>query len=159
MLPEQHQTIISCLQAAVASILPEANPAILLERPKVAAHGDIATNVAMQLAKPAKRNPRELAQQIVDALMANPRATALIAAAELAGPGFINLRLTHAARIAVLTAISEQGSSFGRTPRNGQKVLVEFVSANPTGPCMWAMPGRQRSEMRCAACLMQVVLR
>ena len=134
MLPEQHQTIISCLQAAVASILPEANPAILLERPKVAAHGDIATNVAMQLAKPAKRNPRELAQQIVDALMANPRATALIAAAELAGPGFINFRLTHAARIAVLTAISEQGATFGRTPRNGQKVLVEFVSANPTGP-------------------------
>ena len=134
MLPEQHQTIISCLQAAVASILPEANPAILLERPKVAAHGDIATNVAMQLAKPAKRNPRELAQAIVDALMVDSRANALIAAAELAGPGFINLRLTHAARIAVLAEISEKGSSFGRAPRSEQKVLVEFVSANPTGP-------------------------
>jgi arginyl-tRNA synthetase len=60
----------------------------------------------MQLAKPTKRNPRELAQAIVDALMANPLATALVAGAELAGPGFINLRLTHAARIAVLTAIS-----------------------------------------------------
>ena len=134
MLPEQHQTIISCLQAAVASILPEANPVILLERPKVAAHGDIATNVAMQLAKPAKRNPRELAQAIVDAFMANPLAAALVAGAELAGPGFINLRLTHAARIAVLTAISEQGATFGRAPRSAQKVLVEFVSANPTGP-------------------------
>ena len=112
MLPEQHQTIISCLQAAVASILPEAQPVILLERPKVAAHGDIATNVAMQIAKPAKRNPRELAQEIVDVLMANPRATALVASAELAGPGFINLRLTHAARVAVLAEISEKGSSF-----------------------------------------------
>ena len=56
MLPEQHNIIISSLQAAVARILPEAAPNIVLERPKVAAHGDIATNVAMQLAKPAKRN-------------------------------------------------------------------------------------------------------
>jgi arginyl-tRNA synthetase len=134
MLPEQHQTIISCLQAAVASILPEATPDILLERPKVAAHGDIATNVAMQLAKSAKRNPRELAQAIVDALMANPLAVELVSGAELAGPGFINLRLTHTARIAVLSAISEQSSAFGRAPRSGKKVLVEFVSANPTGP-------------------------
>ena len=134
MLPEQHQTIISCLQAAVASILPEAQPVILLERPKVGAHGDIATNVAMQIAKPAKRNPRELAQEIVDVLMANPMATVLVASAELAGPGFINLRLTHAARVAVLAEISEKGSSFGRAPRSEQKVLVEFVSANPTGP-------------------------
>ena len=85
MLPEQHQTIISCLQAAVASILPEARPVILLERPKVAAHGDIATNVAMQLAKPAKRNPRELAQAIVDALMANPLAVARVAETVAAG--------------------------------------------------------------------------
>ncbi len=134
MLPEQHQTLISCLQAAVASLLPEAQPTILLERPKVAAHGDIATNVAMQLAKPAKRNPRELAQAIVDALMANPVATQLVAGAELAGPGFINLRLTHAARIAVLETISAQGEHFGRATRTEQKVLVEFVSANPTGP-------------------------
>ena len=134
MLPEQHQTIISCLQAAVASILPEAQPSILLERPKVAAHGDIATNVAMQLAKSAKRNPRELAQAIVDTLMVNPQATALIAAAELAGPGFINLRLTHGARTAVLLAITEQDQAFGCATRTDQKVLVEFVSANPTGP-------------------------
>ena len=67
---------------------------MLLERPKVAAHGDVATNVAMQLAKPAKRNPRELAQAIVDALMAQPDARALVESAEIAGPGFINLRVT-----------------------------------------------------------------
>ncbi len=134
MLPEQHNTIISSLQAAVASILPDAAPSIVLERPKVAAHGDIATNVAMQLAKPAKRNPRELAQAIVEALMADPVARKVIESAELAGPGFINFRLTHAAHSAVLPAITLQGEAFGRAPRKNQKVLVEFVSANPTGP-------------------------
>ena len=101
MLPEQQHTLIFCLQAAVAGILPDAAPQILLERPKIAAHGDLATNVAMQLAKPNKRNPRELAQAILDALMANPVAREIVAQAELAGPGFINFRLTHAARSAV----------------------------------------------------------
>ncbi len=134
MLPEQHHTLISSLQAAVASILPDAAPNIVLERPKIAAHGDVATNVAMQLAKPNKRNPRELAQAILDILMVDPAARAIIAEAELAGPGFINFRLTHAARSAVLPAISKQREAYGRAPRKQQKVLVEFVSANPTGP-------------------------
>jgi arginyl-tRNA synthetase len=118
----------------VARILPEAAPNIILERPKVAAHGDIATNVAMQLAKPAQRNPRELAQEIVDTLMADPVARTVIDSAELAGPGFINFRLSHAAHSAVLPAITAQGAAYGRAPRKEQKVLVEFVSANPTGP-------------------------
>ena len=134
MLLEQQYTLISCLKKAVTGVLPDAQPTIVLERPKVAAHGDLATNVAMQLAKPAKRNPRELAQVIVDALMSDPAATAIIAQAELAGPGFINFRLTHAARSAVLPLITQQGAAFGRAPRKEQKVLVEFVSANPTGP-------------------------
>jgi arginyl-tRNA synthetase len=134
MLLEQQNTLISCLKKAVAGVLPEAEPTIILERPKVAAHGDLATNVAMQLAKPAKRNPRELAQAIVDALMGDPNATAIIAQAELAGPGFINFRLTHAARGAVLPLIAQLGDAYGRAPRKDQKVLVEFVSANPTGP-------------------------
>ncbi len=134
MLLEQQNTLISCIQAAVAAVLPDATPIILLERPKVAAHGDLATNVAMQLAKPAKRNPRELAQMILDALMDDPLARSLIDQAELAGPGFINFRLTHAARTAVMASITQQGQAFGRAPRKAQKVLVEFVSANPTGP-------------------------
>ncbi len=134
MLLEQQNTLITCLKKAVFAVLPEALPTIILERPKVATHGDLATNVAMQLAKPAKRNPRELAQAIVDALMSDPVATAIIAQAELAGPGFINFRLTHAARSAVLPLIAQQGDAYGRAPRKEQKVLVEFVSANPTGP-------------------------
>src|SRR5690606_15058753 len=74
MLLEQQKQLISLIQAAVAQSLPDAQATVLLERPKVAAHGDVATNVAMQLAKPARRNPRELAQAIVDALMAQPGA-------------------------------------------------------------------------------------
>ncbi|MDN4017047.1 arginine--tRNA ligase [Zwartia panacis] len=134
MLLEQQNTLISCIHRAVAAVLPEATPTVLLERPKVAAHGDLATNVAMQLAKPAKRNPRELAQAILDVLLNDPQARTLIDQAELAGPGFINFRLTHAARTAVMDLIVQQGEAFGRAPRQAQKVLVEFVSANPTGP-------------------------
>jgi arginyl-tRNA synthetase len=134
MLLEQQKTLISRIEAAVAAVLPDATPTILLERPKVAAHGDLATNVAMQLAKPAKRNPRELAEAILAVLMADAQARSLIDQAELAGPGFINFRLTHSARTAVMASIAQQGQAFGRAPRKAQKVLVEFVSANPTGP-------------------------
>lgn len=139
MLLEQQKQLISLIQAAVAQSLPDAaadaaRANVLLERPKVAAHGDVATNVAMQLAKPARRNPRELAQAIVDALMAQPGAAGLVESAEVAGPGFINLRVTAAARQVVIAAVAEQGADFGRAPRSGEKILVEFVSANPTGP-------------------------
>lgn len=134
MLPEQQLQLVSLIQAAVARNLPDAQAQVLLERPKVAAHGDVATNVAMQLAKPARRNPRELAQAIVDTLMAEPQAQALIDSAEIAGPGFINFRITAAARQAVIQAVADQGEAFGHLPANGEKVLVEFVSANPTGP-------------------------
>ncbi|PND33182.1 arginine--tRNA ligase [Achromobacter pulmonis] len=139
MLLEQQKQLISLIQAAVAQSLPDAaadaaRANVLLERPKVAAHGDVATNVAMQLAKPARRNPRELAQAIVDALTAQPGAAGLVESAEVAGPGFINLRVTAAARQAVIAAVAEQGADFGRAPRSGEKILVEFVSANPTGP-------------------------
>ena len=85
MLAQQQQQLSALLTAAVQSILPDATPTITLERPKVAAHGDVATNVAMQLAKPAKRNPRELAQGIVDYILADSAAQALIESAEIAG--------------------------------------------------------------------------
>ena len=89
MLAQQQQQLSALIQAAVHSIVPDATPTITLERPNVAAHGDVATNVAMQLARPAKRNPRELAQSIVDFILADASAKDLIATAEIAGPGFI----------------------------------------------------------------------
>ncbi len=134
MLAEQQQQLIALLQSAVSALVPDASPTITLERPKVAAHGDIASNVAMQLARPAKRNPRELAQQVLDHVLADAASAALIASAEIAGPGFINFRLTHAVHQAVLNAIREQGSNYGLQPARDDKVMVEFVSANPTGP-------------------------
>ncbi|KAA0891222.1 arginine--tRNA ligase [Pusillimonas sp. ANT_WB101] len=134
MLPGQQQQLIALITTVIGGLLPDATPAVKLERPKVASHGDIATNAAMQLAKPARRNPRELAQQIIDGLLQHDEAKALIASAEVAGPGFINFRLTTAARQAVLLAIGEEGIGFGRQAPRADKVLVEFVSANPTGP-------------------------
>lgn len=134
MLPELQQQIQAALATAVEGILPGSNPVIKLERPKQPEHGDIATNVAMQLAKPNKRNPRELAQEIVNALLGNEDTKSFLAAAEIAGPGFINLRLTQATHQAVANVIAEQGSAYGNAPGNGESVIVEFVSANPTGP-------------------------
>lgn len=105
-----------------------------LERPKVAVHGDIASNLAMQLAKPMARAPRELAQLIIDHVMADSQAKKLIESAEVAGPGFINFRLSQTALIAVLDQVANLGGQFGSQPITKTKVLVEFVSANPTGP-------------------------
>ncbi len=140
MLPVIKQQITTLMQSALAEIAKSRDisldvlPTPRLERPKVAEHGDIATNIAMQLAKNWKINPRELAQAFVDQLQAQPGCKDLIASAEIAGPGFINLRLTLAAKLQVLHKIFAEGSCFGQQSENGQKVLVEFVSANPTGP-------------------------
>ncbi len=134
MLPGQQKALISHIDQAVSSLVPDHNANITLERPKVAAHGDMASNIAMQLAKPARRNPRELAQSIIDELFKQTQVLEIIESAEVAGPGFINFRLTAAARQAVLIAIQEEGSSYGVQPARDEKVLVEFVSANPTGP-------------------------
>jgi arginyl-tRNA synthetase len=134
MLPEQHVQLISLLRSAVHSLVPDQDIDITLERPKVAAHGDVACNVALQAARAARRNPRELAQAIVDALLALPGADQLIASAEVAGPGFINFRLAASAHQAVLEAIRAQGEHYGWRPPQDHRILVEFVSANPTGP-------------------------
>ena len=134
MLAEQHTQLITFIETAVRNVVPDAQATVTLERPKVAAHGDIASNIAMQLAKPARRNPRELAQAIVQNLNEQDGLSALIAAIEIAGPGFINFRLTHQARQAVLHVIAQQGTNYGHKPANEQKLMVEFVSANPTGP-------------------------
>ena len=144
MLPAQKHTLETLLADAVRQVVQasqgasEANfvaPVIVLERPKVAAHGDVASNVAMQLAKPLRANPRQLAQQIVDAVLALPAAVGLVDAAEVAGPGFINLRLAAAAKQAVVPAVIVEGARYGNNARDeGKRVLIEFVSANPTGP-------------------------
>jgi arginyl-tRNA synthetase len=88
----------------------------------------------MQLAKPLKKNPRELAQALIDSLTARPAFQRWVATMEIAGPGFINIRLTAAARQAVVSETLAAGDAFGRQAANDRHVMVEFVSANPTGP-------------------------
>ncbi len=104
------------------------------ESPKVAAHGDLATTAAMQLAKPLKLNPRQLAERICDDLRQQAAFVQWVDALEIAGPGFINIRLKPAAKQQVVRSILAQGAAYGERSRSGERLLVEFVSANPTGP-------------------------
>lgn len=135
MLAEQKQELLKLFQNAVEPLLvgSELNPTILLERPRDPSHGDAACNIAMQIAKPLRKNPRELAQAIVAGVEAQNHP--LVASVEIAGPGFINIRLTAAAKQSVVSNILQKGAEFGKSQRGaGEKVVVEFVSANPTGP-------------------------
>ena len=110
-------------------------PTIILERPRDPSHGDFACNIAMQLAKALKKNPRELAQTIAQDVMGNPLREGLIANVEIAGPGFMNVRLVAGSKQAIVTRVLQEGERYGKTQdATGRKVLVEFVSANPTGP-------------------------
>ena len=124
--------LTALLRAALEVVAPDSRAAaILLERPKQAAHGDFASNLALQLAKPLKRNPRDIAGRLLAALPKSP----LVAKAEVAGAGFINFTLAPAAKLQVVHAVLAQGADFGRSALGaGRKVQVEFVSANPTGP-------------------------
>lgn len=106
-------------------------PTIHVERTRDSSHGDFATNLALMLAKSAKTNPRQLAQQLIDAL---PKSE-VVSKVELAGAGFINFFIDANAQYQVIPTIYQQGPQFGRSQRGaGKKVQVEFVSANPTGP-------------------------
>ncbi len=127
--PKSH--LLALIEQALRQVAADAQPLIELDRPKQSSHGDFACNVAMQLGRVLKRNPRELAQAIIAALPASP----LLEKAEIAGPGFINLFLKPVAWQGVAARVLEQGPAYGGGNQGlGQKVQVEFVSANPTGP-------------------------
>ena len=134
MTPEDlAQLVLSSVRAAVdAGELPVAVPdSVTVERPKNRQHGDYSTNVAMQLAKPAGRPPRQVAEIIAERL----RADDAIEQVEIAGPGFINVRLAAAAQGLLARQIVEAGARYGETDTfYGQKINLEFISANPTGP-------------------------
>lgn len=135
--PRLKYQIEKLLQAAVATLPPDvlptdiARPTIEVERTRDPAHGDFSTNIAMQLARPARRNPRQLAQALLDALPSS----GLIARTEIAGPGFINFHLSADAYQQELSRIFDFGPVYGFSKRGaGVSSVVEFVSANPTGP-------------------------
>ena len=131
------QDLLSALRVAMGELVPAGSDAdlpVAFESPRLAAHGDLAITAAMQLAKAAKKNPREFATQLVALLQVQPAFKRWVQALEIAGPGFINLRLQPNAKQAVVAEVLAAGSAFGRCADTGQKVMVEFVSANPTGP-------------------------
>ena len=131
-MSDLRQQLNAWLADAVARALPGAGTlAATLERPRDPAHGDFASNAAMVAAKAHKRNPREIAQAIVAALAPNP----LVERTDIAGAGFINIALAPAARQQVVGRVLAAGDDYGRAGTyRGERVMVEFVSANPTGP-------------------------
>lgn len=131
------QQLTSLIEASLDALksqglLPaDAAPKIMVEDSKDKAHGDYASNIAMVSTKLAGQKPRDWAQAIIDNLPSSP----ILNKAEIAGPGFINFFVTEAASLAIVNTIFTQGDKFGHNNSgNGQKVQVEFVSANPTGP-------------------------
>lgn len=126
--------LLAELSAQLESLNPGAGAKAAFELPKVASHGDLACTSAMQLAKPLGKNPRALGEQLRESLMSSPAFQKWVNSIEIAGPGFLNITLTPAAKQSVLTQIFETKEKFGQQPSNGASVMVEFVSANPTGP-------------------------
>src|SRR3954464_263206 len=123
--------ISELMHAAREAVAPGVLLPIVLERPKSSQHGDYASNLAMQLAKPMKRNPRDIAQALILAIPPSP----LLHKVEIAGAGFVNLYLKPAAKQGVVHEVLEKTQTFGRLRIAGaNNVQVEFVSANPTGP-------------------------
>ena len=151
----KHQ-IEKLVQAALATLPPDIVPAdirpsIEVERTREAAHGDFATNIALQLAKPARRSPRQLAQAIVEALPASD----LVAKTEIAGPGFINFHLSPDAYRLELSRVFALATVYGYNKKGaGVRTVVEFVSANPTGP-LHVGHGRQAALGDVLAALLQ----
>ena len=128
------QDLLAGLATALDVLSPGAGAKAAFESPKVAAHGDFAITAAMQLAKPLKLNPRQLGEQLREALLALPVFQQWVADIDIAGPGFINIRLKPEAKQQVVHEVLAAGPCFGEAPANGQRLMVEFVSANPTGP-------------------------
>ena len=141
MLQTNKNRLIEMLSSALNGMAQERGldeaPTPRLERPKAVDHGDVACNIALQLSKAWKLNPRELAQALVERLQKQPGFDQLISSCEIAGPGFINFRLSNTAKTAVVGEILSSGVHFGEINQGSEPVaraMIEFVSANPTGP-------------------------
>jgi arginyl-tRNA synthetase len=128
------QDLLAALAAELETLTPGAGAKAAFESPKVASHGDFACTAAMQLAKPLKLNPRQVAENLRSALLATAVYQRWVVDIDIAGPGFINIRLKPAAKQEIVREVLAAGARFGYQPRRNARVLVEFVSANPTGP-------------------------
>ncbi|HEX5476470.1 MAG TPA: arginine--tRNA ligase, partial [Burkholderiales bacterium] len=123
------------LEEGARQVAPGASVEIQLERPKNPQHGDLSSNAAMQLAKQLKRNPRELAQEFLQAIAEPVGRSGIAEALTIAGAGFLNLKLKPLAKLQAVRQALDEGARFGHASApNPERVQVEFVSANPTGP-------------------------
>ena len=133
-MEQARRALLAALRKVLAELAPDTPVEADFELPRQAAHGDLAITCAMQLARPLKKNPRELAQALVAAMQRQDGVDHWVQAFEIAGPGFVNLRLSAAAKQAVVGEVLTAGPGYGHQGANGRQVMVEFVSANPTGP-------------------------
>jgi arginyl-tRNA synthetase len=128
------QELLASLASELDKLLPGAGDKAAFESPKAAAHGDFACTAAMQLAKPLKLNPRQLAETLRAGLLEAAPYRQWVDAIDIAGPGFLNIKLKPQAKQQVVKEVLADGAAFGSQPAHGQHMMVEFVSANPTGP-------------------------
>jgi arginyl-tRNA synthetase len=128
------QELLGSLAAELDKLLPGAGDKAAFESPKAAAHGDFACTAAMQLAKPLKQNPRQVAEALRASLLEAQPYRQWVEAIDIAGPGFLNIRLKPQAKQQVVKEVLAAGAAFGAQPKGDRHMMVEFVSANPTGP-------------------------
>src|SRR5262245_38639006 len=128
------EELLLALRNALSQLAPEAAAQAAFESPKLSEHGDLAVTAAMALAKTLRRAPRDIAHALVDALRRERAVQRWVDGLDIAGPGFVNLRLTAEARQRIVREVLSAADTFGRRAPHGAAVMVEFVSANPTGP-------------------------
>jgi arginyl-tRNA synthetase len=133
MLFAKHD-LLTALAEELEKLHPGAGARAAFESPKVAAHGDLACTAAMQLAKTLQQSPKQLSETLRSSLLRHAAFVRWVEAIDIAGPGFINIRLTHAAKQAMVREVLQAADAFGHQAQRHERVLVEFVSANPTGP-------------------------
>ena len=135
MLASQKTKITELFKNALAAVGAPENTKIVLERPKQQSHGDIACTAALQCAKAMKQPPRVIAEKLVEQLRKETADSEMFSAIEIAGPGFINLKLAPSLKQDVVREILKEGPAYGCSDAHtGESILLEYVSANPTGP-------------------------
>lgn len=135
MLPSQKNYIIDLFKKALSNLGAPADIKVVLERPKQKNFGDVACTVALQCAKIMGKNPRVIAAEITEQLKSLTKESSFFSDIQIAGPGFINLTISPAAKQEVIKTILSEGKNYGSSTENeGKSLLLEYVSANPTGP-------------------------
>src|SRR3954454_20297567 len=124
------QELLAALAAGLEQLSRGAGAKATFESPKVAAHGDLACTAAMQLARPLKQSPRQVAESLRSVLMETQPFRRWVDAIDIAGPGFLNIKLKAQAKQQVVAEVLEAGKDFGAKPPHGGRMMVEFVSAN-----------------------------